>query len=220
MDTHLLVSCGKDSSRKICWNLDGEKVPTWEGLFGNRNQGLFLSVYVDDTKTAGTKQNVAPMWKTCMKHVDLDEPTSFLDHLYLGCTRRECKPNEIIIEYRVCTTNFCCSNRKITRVGENLTQRRLRGPTTWKDMLKNALRDVAKWRTNKAEQSCKVSSPCLDDRQFKEEQLESVGELSKVCSQIVLKCLYLARIGRPDILWSVNKRARSITKWTGACDRR
>ena len=43
-------------------------------------------------------------------------------------------------------------------------------------------------------------------------------ELSHVCSQIVLKCLYLARIGRPDILWSVNKLARSITKWTKACD--
>ena len=39
-------------------------------------------------------------------------------------------------------------------------------------------------------------------------------------SQIVLKCLYLARIGRPDILWSVNKLARSITKWTKACDKR
>ena len=50
--------------------------------------------------------------------------------------------------------------------------------------------------------------------------MESVGELSKVCSQIVLKCLYLARIGRPDILWSVNKRARSITNWTKACDKR
>ena len=33
----------------------------------------------------------------------------------------------------------------------------------------------------------------------KEEEVKSVGELSLVCSQIVLKCLYLARIGRPDI---------------------
>ena len=49
---------------------------------------------------------------------------------------------------------------------------------------------------------------------------KSVGELSQVCSQIVLKCLHLARIGRPDILWSVNKLARSITKWTKACDKR
>ena len=47
-----------------------------------------------------------------------------------------------------------------------------------------------------------------------------MGELSKVCSQIVLKCLYLARIGRHDILWSVNKFAQSITKWTKACDKR
>ena len=49
--------------------------------------------------------------------------------------------------------------------------------------------------------------------------MKSAGELSQVCSQIVLKCLYLARIGRPDILWSVNKLARSITKWTRACDK-
>ena len=33
------------------------------------------------------------------------------------------------------------------------------------------------------------------------------------------KCLYLA-VGRPDILWSVNKLARAIKKWTRVCDRR
>ena len=66
----------------------------------------------------------------------------------------------------------------------------------------------------------KVSTPCIGDHHFKEEETKSVGELSNTCSQIVLKCLYLARIGRPDILWSVNKLARSITKWTKACDKR
>ena len=50
--------------------------------------------------------------------------------------------------------------------------------------------------------------------------MKSVGELSQVCSQIVLKCLYLARNGRSDILWSVNKLARSIKTWTKACDKR
>ena len=44
--------------------------------------------------------------------------------------------------------------------------------------------------------------------------------MSKVCSQIVLKCLYLARIGRPQIPRSVNKLARAVTNWTRACDRR
>ena len=66
----------------------------------------------------------------------------------------------------------------------------------------------------------KVSTPCIDDHHFKEEETKSVAEFSNTCSQIVLKCLYLARIGRPDILWSVNKLARSITKWTKACDKR
>ena len=70
------------------------------------------------------------------------------------------------------------------------------------------------------QQLYKVSTPCIDDHHFKGEELKSVGELSSTCSQIVLKCLYLARIGRPDILWSVNKLARSITKWTKACDKR
>ena len=42
----------------------------------------------------------------------------------------------------------------------------------------------------------------------------------KYALKLFLKCLYLARIGRPDILWSVNKLARSITKWTKACDKR
>ena len=70
------------------------------------------------------------------------------------------------------------------------------------------------------QQLYKVSTPCLDDHHFKEEELKSVGELSKVYSQNVLKCLYPARIGRPDILWSVNKLARPITKWTKACDKR
>ena len=54
----------------------------------------------------------------------------------------------------------------------------------------------------------------MDAHQFKEEDNESAGELSTVCSQTAVKCRYLARIGRPDILWSVSKLARAVTKWT------
>ena len=62
----------------------------------------------------------------------------------------------------------------------------------------------------------KVAAPCMDDHQFQEEENESVGELSTVCSQIVLTCLYLAR----NSLWSVNELARAVTKWTTSCDKR
>ena len=36
-----------------------------------------------------------------MKDVDLGEPTSFLNHVYLGCTQRECQnSNDILDNYR------------------------------------------------------------------------------------------------------------------------
>ena len=38
------------------------------------------------------------------------------------------------------------------------------------------------------QQLYKVSTPCIDDHHFKEEETKSVGELSNTCSQIVLKC--------------------------------
>ena len=54
-------------------------------------KALFLFVYVDDIKLAGKKQNLDPMWKLLNKEVDLGEPTSFRDHVYLGCTQRQCE---------------------------------------------------------------------------------------------------------------------------------
>ena len=47
-------------------------------------------MYVDDFKLARKKQNINPTWKVQMKDVDLEEPTS-LDHVYFGCTQRECQ---------------------------------------------------------------------------------------------------------------------------------
>ena len=39
---------------------------------------------------AGNTENMEPTWKILMKDVGLGEPTSFCDHVYLGCTQREC----------------------------------------------------------------------------------------------------------------------------------
>ena len=47
------------------------------------------------------------MRKKLMELVDLGEPTSFPDLVYLGCTSRECKPNKAVIE-----ENRKCSNHE------------------------------------------------------------------------------------------------------------
>ena len=92
---------GKGNSRKSFLESGWEKVPNWETFFVDRENGLFLSVYVDDIKLAGKTENMGLAWKILMKDVDLGEPTSFLDHVYLGCTQRECPiSNNIVANYR------------------------------------------------------------------------------------------------------------------------
>ena len=67
-------------------------------LFVQREKGLFLNVYVDDIKLAGKKQNIDPMWKVRNTEVDLGEPTSFLEHVYLVCTQRQCEISKDIVD--------------------------------------------------------------------------------------------------------------------------
>ena len=43
--------------------MDGREAPTWECLFVHSQQGLFLSVFVDDINMGWKKQNLEPMWK-------------------------------------------------------------------------------------------------------------------------------------------------------------
>ena len=186
----------------------------------HREKGLFSSVYVDDIKLAGKKQNIDPLWKVLNKEVDLGEPTSFLDHVYLGCTQRQCEISKDIVDnYRTMfKSRISAARTEKLPCSENLSI------SSWSyDMEGHAKKCVERYceLSNKTTQQLyKVPTPCIYDHYLKEEELKSVGELSQVSSQIVLKCLYLARIGRPDILWSVNKLAQSITKWTKACDKR
>ena len=83
---------------KILLKHGWEKIPNWECLFAHREKGLFLSVYVDDIKLAGKKHNIDPMWKVLNKEIDLGEPTSFLYHVYLGCTQRQCEISKDIVD--------------------------------------------------------------------------------------------------------------------------
>ena len=204
---------------KILLQHGWEKVSYWECLFVHRRKGLFLSVYVDDIKLVGKKQNIDPMSKLLNKEVDLGEPSSFLDHVYLGCTQRQCEINKDIVDnYRTMFESRISAGRT-----EKLPYFENFRISSWSyDMEGHAKKCVERYceLANKTTQQLyKVSTPSMTTTS-KKKKMKSVGELSQVCSQIVLKCLYLARIGRPDILWSANKLARSITKWTKACDKR
>ena len=74
------------------------KIPNWECLFVHIEKGLILSVYVDDIKLSGIKQNLDPTRKLLNKEDEQGEPTSFLDHVYLGRTQRECERSKNTVD--------------------------------------------------------------------------------------------------------------------------
>ena len=149
---------------------------------------LFLSVHVDDIELAGKKQNIDPMWKVLNKEVDLGEPTSFLDHVYLGCFQRQCEISKDIVDnYRAMfESRISAGGTEKLPYSENF-----RISSRCYDVEGHAKKCVERYceLANKTTQQLyKVSTPCIGDHHFKEEELKSVGELSQVCYQIVLKC--------------------------------
>ena len=80
-----------------------EKIPNLECLFVNRERKdySYLCMWTI-SNWLERKQNIGPTWKILMKDFDLGEPTSSLNHVYLGCTQRECQISKNIVDnYRI-----------------------------------------------------------------------------------------------------------------------
>ena len=74
---------------KTLFKLGWCKVQGWECLYTHREKGLFMSVYVDDFKMVGRKENLADMWKALRGDLDLEPETELSHNVYLGCNQRE-----------------------------------------------------------------------------------------------------------------------------------
>ena len=123
------------------------------------------------------------MWKVFNKEVDLGEPTSFLDHVYLGCTQRQCEISKDIVDnYRPCL-NREFPRRELKNFHTLIIFVFLHGLMIWKVMRRNVWSDIVSWRTRRFNNSTKYLLHASMTITFKEEELKSVGELSQVCSQ-------------------------------------
>ena len=112
------------------------------------------------------------------------------------CTQRECHTSkDIVDDYRTVFESRIATEAVAGKPDVNIS--------SWSyDMERPAKKYVERYCevANKTTQQLhRVATPCIDDHQFKEEEMGSAGELSKVCSQIVPKRLFLARIGWHDI---------------------
>ena len=195
--------------RKQLWKKDGEgKSPDGSACTFIAQIIVFLSVYANDRKMAGKTQNMPKMCAKLQKRVDLDDPVSFTDEVHFGCTQRAARvKNGIVTEKEKIVLEADQHKNKV----QNTSQL---GATTWKVMLGSALNAVANCPARRLPN--KVSTSCLDGHHLRPEDLEIVAEFPETWSQVQLTCLYSARIGRPDLLWTVDNLAGSVTKWNGA----
>ena len=138
-----------------------EKIPNWECLFVHREKGLFLSVYVDDIKFAGKKQNLDPMWKLLNKEVDLGEPTSFLDHVYLGCTQRQCEISKDIVDNFRTIFESRISSVRVEKLPFPQNIRIFRGLMIWLVMQRSVWNDIVSWQTRRLSNSTKYQLHAL-----------------------------------------------------------
>ena len=53
----------------------------------------------------------------------------------------------------------------------------------------------------------------MNDHQVSFEHMETGGEGAPVCAHVLLRCLNLASIGRPDLPWTISGSARAVTTW-------
>ena len=208
---------------KILLKYGPEKVANCECLFVHRQKKLFLSVYVDDIKLAGKKTKSWSDVESTQQRSWFGRTNIFPRSCILGAVLKDnVKKNKDIVgqlQNHVWIANFRGSSteklpcpRKIIRIFFVV----LRYGRSCQEMCGTIL-----W-VGKQDDSTTLQSIYSMHwwPSFQRRRIEICLRFVKSIISIFLKCFYLTRIRRPDILWSVNTLARSITKWTKACDKR
>ena len=186
---------------KVLLGLGWKKVPNWECLFVHRSKSCQCAWM---TKMTGRKQNHNLVWNDETRWSG--ETTSYIDHVYVGCPAN--RTNVLLKKTRCSDHESLPEQLKNCQLGKNLTQTLSRGPMTWKDMRKNAMKDIS---------SCTKSLNSLLGRPSFQEG--GTGISWRIVKTILRKfeMLVLARVGRPEILWSVKKLPRRVANWTRDC---
>ena len=161
----------------------------------------------------GRRESLAPMWARLRKKIELKDPNQSIK--YIWDVFKEQPTDEM---FQVFTTSNVEGIRR-TKTSHNAQQVLSWGYDTQGHTEQSVERlcELAKKSVSHVEQ---MRTPSIDDHNLQINDSLVVGELVLICTQIVLKCFYLVRRGRPHILSTVNTIARAVTKWKRACDHR
>ena len=160
---------GKGNLRRSYWSMAGRKFQIGNvSLYTVKKDYSYLCMWMTSNWLERNKILIR-CGKYSTRKVDLGEPTSFLDHVYLGCTQRQCEISQDIVDnYR---TMF------ESRISAGATEKlpcseNLRISSRSYDMEGDAKKCVERYceLANKTTQQLyKVSTRCIDDYHFKGE---------------------------------------------------
>ena len=140
----------KGISRKFFLKTDGKKFQTGNAYaLTERNDYSCLCMW-----TISQWQERNKIWNQCgklMNEVDLGEPTSFLDHVHVGCTQRERKKTKILWTITEICLNPGCQLEELENCFFQKNPKRTfhLGLLIWKVMQRNAWKDIANLQTKK-----------------------------------------------------------------------
>ena len=149
---------GKGNLRKFYWNTVGESFQLGMFICQPSKKTILIRV-CERYQTGWQNKKTEPTCEILMKGVDPGEPTSFLDHVFLGCTQTEwTSSDDIVTNYRDFCSNpgFLQEPRKnyLSELQGNLMRKQyLLVPMTWKVMPGNVWKDIVSWRTKRLNNS-------------------------------------------------------------------
>ena len=183
---------------KVVKSRGGEPTPSFPSNFvfrrGSDGQHtLLLNIYVDDcTLAGGTVEIQQKFWEELRQKVKL-EPEEFISShgtKILGRVRSiNRNPNQITMTYDM---------RSYTQGIIDLYCELTGTPI---DKLKQAI------------------TPCLPESSMTDTDFETEGILHKHAARILMRCLSLSRLSRPDISFAVGRLTIGVSKWTAWEDR-
>ena len=163
---------------------------------------------MDDIKLAGKKQNINPMWKFSQQWRWFGRTNIFPGSCIPGM-HSTTMPNKQRycgqLQNHVRIANFRGVSWEITIPSKILVFHH--GLKTWLVMQRNVWNAIVSWQTRRLNNPIKYLLHASMTTTSKKKKWNLLETCHKYALKVVLKCLYLARIGRPDILWSVNKLA-------------
>ena len=172
---------GKGNLRRSYWSMVGRRFPIGNAFSYTVKRISLVCVCGRYQTGLGRHKTLIRMWKVVKKEVDLANRHHSLTFFFFGLHSETCEVSKDVVDnYRSVFESQISAGAK---------EKLLYWGKTWREHFLMVLW-YGRSCNRTTQQVYKVSTPCFDDRQFKEEEMWSVGEVSKVCSWYVSqKCL-------------------------------